>query len=197
MGIFASLIYIIVSFLSGGVLVLLSIDRIGPADLDALLSLIETTPNVRVITGLLGLLVILVCIRTIQTLIIKTQREKTIAFEGNYGQVSISLAAVEDMIKKLLLDFKELKDVKPQVTASKKGLQVVLRVVLTSYTSIPEFTAKVQEVVRSKLQNMLGLEEEMSVRVEIKKILCPETKMKKKEEVDDSEPSVPYREYKT
>jgi uncharacterized alkaline shock family protein YloU len=196
MGIFSTLIYFVVSLASGAFLILLSIDRIELDHFDALLSLVESTPNLRIITGLLGLLVILISVRTIQNSLAKVQREKTIAFEGNYGQVSISLAAVEDMIWKLLLEFKELKDVKPVVTASKKGLQTTLRVVLSSYTNIPEFTGKVQNVVRAKLQTMLGLEEEIQVRVEIKKILYPETK-KKGEEIEDSTPAVPYREYRT
>ena len=196
MGIFSALIYFIVSLASGTFLILLSIDRIELEHFDALLAVVESTPNLRIVIGLLGLLVILLCVRTIQNSLAKAQREKTIAFEGNYGQVSISLAAVEDMIKKLVLEFKELKDVKPTVTASKKGLQATLRVVLSSYANIPEFTGRIQNAVRAKLQSMLGLEEEIQVRVEIKKILYPETR-KKDEDIEDATPAVPYREYQT
>ena len=104
-------------------------------------------------TALVGLEIILRCINTIQGSIAKNQREKTIAFEGNLGQVSISLVALEDMVKKLLLEFKDFKEIKPQITASKKGLQVVLKVVLSSYVNIPEFTlriAKNDEIIHTE-----------------------------------------------
>ncbi|MBN2119448.1 MAG: alkaline shock response membrane anchor protein AmaP [Candidatus Omnitrophica bacterium] len=197
MGFFSALIYILVSFFTGGMLILISINYLQAVEFESILSLVQTMPNLRIVIGLLGLLIVLMCIRTIQNSIAKSQREKTIAFEGSCGQVSISLSAVEDMIKKLLLEFKELKDVKPHVTASKKGLQVTLRIVLSSYTNIPEFTAKIQNVVSAKLQSMLGLEEEIQIKVEIKKILYPETKVKEKTSDEDEGPNVPYRQYQT
>jgi uncharacterized alkaline shock family protein YloU len=151
------------------------------------------SPNFSIVAGPVGLLIVLMCIKNIQDSIAKVQREKTIAFEANYGQVSIGLSAVEDMIRKLLLEFKELKEVKPQVTA-KKGLQVNLKIVLSSFTNIPEFTAKIQNLVRDKLQTMLGIEEEIVIKVEVRKILYSETKAKGPV-VEEVSPTIPYRDY--
>ena len=195
MGFFSALVYIIVSFFTGGILILASLNSLNLASLENLLDIISLYPNLKIATGLIGLLIILICIRTIQNSIAKAQREKTIAFEGNYGQVSVSLSAVEDMIKKLLLDFRELKEIRPQVTASKRGLEVVLKVVLSSHINIPEFTGKIQSLVRSKLQSMLGIEEEINIKVEIRKILYSEPQIKKQE--TEEGPTVPYRDFRS
>ncbi len=194
MGFFSSLVYILISFFMGGILILISLSSFYIPQIESVLTSIYASPNLRLISGLTGLLIILICIKTIQTSLVKAQREKTIAFEGNYGPVSISLSAVEDIIKKLLLEFKELKEVRPQVTASKKGLQIILRVVLSSYTNIPEFTARIQGLVRDRVQSMLGIEEEIQIKVEIRKIIYPEPKNKKQESTQEI-PTIPYREY--
>jgi len=194
MGFFTSLIYIIASFFTGGLLIMISLGSIEYLQLENAIGLIQSSDNSRAITGLLGLLIILICIKTIQSSLAKVQREKTIAFEANYGQVSIGLSAVEDMIRKLLLEFKELKEVKPQVTASKKGLQVTLKVVLSSFTNIPEFTGKIQNLVKERLQTMLGIEEEINIKVEVRKILYSEGRAKN-QVTEEVNPSIPYRDY--
>ena len=194
MGFLCSLIYIFVSFLVGGLLILISLRSIQCGQLISSVELIQTSDYFRLITGLVGLLIILMCIKTIQNSLGKAKREKTIAFEGTYGQVSIGLSAVEDMIKKLLLEFKELKEVKPHVIASKKGLYVILKVVLSSFTNIPEFTGKIQSLVKEKLQSMLGIEEEITIKVEVRKILYSEIKAKG-QATEEITPYIPYRDF--
>ena len=195
MGFLSSFVYIVISFLSGGLLILISLNYVDTVCVENFLSLVSGDPKLRLITGLLGLWIILRCINTIRRSINKTQREKTIAFEGNLGEVSVSLSAVEDMIKKILLEFKELSEVKPQVTASKKGIRVIVKIVLASHTNIPEFTSKIQSLLRDKLQTMLGIEEEIQIKVEIRKIIYAEVKKRKQESPDEEKPSIPYREF--
>ncbi len=200
MGFLSTLAYVILSFILGGSLIFISLNYLNTVYLEKAFMFIYSDPRIRVIVGLLGLWIIIRCISTIQRSIIRNQREKTIAFEGNLGEVSVSLSAVEEMTRKLLLEFKELRDVRPHVTASKKGLLVTLRIVLSSYTNIPEFTNKIQTLVKDKLQNMLGIEEDINIKVEIKKILYNEPKPKrpekeKEQEPDQEKPFIPYRDY--
>lgn len=194
MGLLSSLIYVLASFFTGGFLILVALRSLQNINIEGVIANIQNSDYLRTITGLSGLLIILVCIKTIQNSLAKSQREKTIAFEGTYGQVSIGLSAVEDMIKKLLMEFKELKDVKPYVTASKKGLQVVLKVILSSFTNIPEFTGKIQNLVKERLQSMLGIEEEILIKVEVRKILYSDTRAKKQEDEEEN-PYIPYRDF--
>ena len=47
--------------------------------------------------------------------------------------------------------------------------------------------------IKEKLQNMLGIEEEISIKIEIRKIVYPESKKQKNKETKE-EPVVPYRD---
>ncbi|HEC68928.1 MAG TPA: hypothetical protein ENI31_01375, partial [Candidatus Omnitrophica bacterium] len=85
MGFFSSLIYITVSFFTGGLLILIALSSFYIPQIENALTTIYSSPNLRLISGLTGLLIILICIKTIQSSLAKVQREKTIAFEGNYG----------------------------------------------------------------------------------------------------------------
>ncbi len=196
MGFFASFAYIIISLFTGSFLILVSINYLKSVHIDNFLLFIHSDPKWQWVIGLTGLWIILRCINTIRHSLAKIQREKTIAYQDNLGEVSISLTALEDMIKKLLMDFKEFKEVKPQVTASKKGINVILRAILTSSTNIPEFTGKVQSIVKNKLQTMLGIEEDIQIKIDIRKILFPEQKKPKKEQsAEEGNTAVPYRDF--
>lgn len=196
MGFFSGLLYIIISFVTGSALIFVSINYLDVDYIENLLSGIHSDPLLRILTGLIGAWIILRCVNTIKNTSDQKRREKTIAYEGEFGQVTISLSALEDTIKRLLKEINGLKEVKPQVIASKKGLKVILRLVLSSTLNIPELTEKVQGIVRDKLQSMLGIEEELQIQVEIKKILFPEPKKNNKKNQDDSDDTaVPYRDY--
>jgi hypothetical protein len=66
--------------------------------------------------------------------------------------------------------FAEVKDLRPDVIASPKGLLVTLRVVLKTETDIQDFTSKLQDITRSKIQDVLGLDEQIVIRIHITKI---------------------------
>ncbi len=119
----------------------------------------QNSINLKVIIGLSGLLLLLISISFAQLILGRFQREKTIAFATSSGQVTVSLSAVEDLIKRLTGVVPEIKELRPNVIASKKGIEVDLRVILRSEASIPELTARLQEITRSKIQEVLGLEE--------------------------------------
>jgi uncharacterized alkaline shock family protein YloU len=198
MSFFSALIYMLISFLSGGVLIFLSLNELNSIYIEHLLIFVHSDPKLRILTALIGLWIILRCLNTIRNSAARKKREKTIAFESELGQVTISLAALEDTIKRLLADIKGLKEIKPQVTASKKEVKVILRMVLSSALNIPELTEKVQGIVRNKLQEMLGIEEQIKVQAEIRKIVFPEIKKVKEkgsDAVKEEDTTVPYRDF--
>lgn len=137
---------------------------------------------------LTGILVFLISIWFIQSIFGKFQKEKTIAFTTPQGYVSISLSAVEDLIKKLTTNIFDIRELKPDVIATKKGLEVYLRIVLRSATNIPDLTMRLQELVRTKIQEILGVEEPVIVRIHVAKISYLEEK-KPKEEIA---PTIPF-----
>ncbi len=107
----------------------------------------------------------------VQLSIAKLQRQKTIAFENPDGQVTVSLSAIEDFIRRSTKEMPEVKDLRSDVIAGKGRILVRARVTLWSEAHIPEVTERIQSLIRSRVQEMLsGVEEPVHVRVHVSKI---------------------------
>lgn len=187
--------YAALIILLGLILILFSADILGVGDLINTINNISYTPNLRIIIGLLGVLLILISISFANVILGKFQREKTIAFTTPSGEVTIALQAVEDLIKRMGNLIYEIKDLKPNVVATKKGIIVNIRIVLKSEANIPELTARLQDITKSKLQEVLGLEEEIIIKIHVAKIISAEEKEKLSTEPKNREPNIPFSGY--
>lgn len=159
---------------------------------------IQHYPNSYIILNLISLLMILLSMFFAQSVIGKMQREKNIAFPTSSGEVSIALAAVEDLIKKLSLQVPEVKNLRPDVVVlKKKGIVVNLRVDLRTETNIADLTERLQELVKNRIQDMLrGIDEPISVKIHVAKIISSEDKDKKKISPENKEqPIIPFSGY--
>lgn len=160
-----------------------------------LLSLLESSLNARIIVGLSGILLILISFSFAQLILGRFQREKTIAFKTSSGEVTIALSAVEDLIKRLANLIPDVKELRPDVRAGKKGIIVELRVVLKSEANIPGLTERLEEMTKSKLQEVLGIEEKVLVNTHIVKIISAEEKDRRKKELESEGPRIPFGGY--
>src|SRR3989338_4244655 len=124
--------YTLVFFLLGGLFIIISLNIIPQSSIEEILGTIYATGNIRLILGITGILLIFISIMVVQITMGKIQREKTIAFENPDGQVTISLTAIEDFIKRSLKQLPEVKELRPNVRASKKGISIINRVILFS-----------------------------------------------------------------
>lgn len=195
------LVYAITSFLVGLGMICIAYSPLNPNVVMYLNFMVHESMQTRLMFGLAGVLVILLSIKWIKGKQDLAQRQKTIAFKGANGEVTIALMALEDMIKKHLATFSELKEVRPQIVVAKKGrkkseLHVELKVVLESCYNVPELTADVQESVKAKLLNLLGIEESIYVDISIRKIISASEKKAKTLDNESIETSaVPFRDY--
>jgi len=164
-------IYILISFGLGGLLIAIAVEPSIASDTQAFLATIEYTSSMRLFVGALGVLLILFCIKLLKERRAQAQREKTIAFRNAQGEVTISLMALEDMVRKQIAEYRQIRDARPYIVAGKKGIRVTLRIVLDAAANIPELTASVQENVRARLQSILGIEENIMVNINIRKII--------------------------
>ena len=127
--------------------------------------------NLRLLFGITGVGLVLLNWVIVQLTLAKFHRQKTIAFENPDGQVTVSLSAVEDFIRRAARELPEVKDLRSDVVAGKGRIFVRARVVLWSEAHIPEVTERIQALVRSRVQEMLaGIEEPVVVRVHVAKI---------------------------
>ena len=187
--------YTFIFILIGAGLIAVSLKLVQPQDIAALLSYLHGSFNYRIITGLCGFLLMLISVSFAQLVLGRFQRERTIAFSTSSGEVTVSLSAVEDLIKRLSNVMPEIKELRPDVIATKKGILVDLKVILRSEANIPELTSRLQDITRAKIQEVLGIEEQIVVRIHVAKIISLEEKDRRKKEMLKDEPSVPFSGY--
>lgn len=163
-------VYTLIFFIIGGVLISLALDFLSSAEFINAVNFIYSDPNIKLTLGVVGAIFILGGVLTANISLGNMQREKTIAFENPEGQVTVSLSAIEDFIKKSVRQLPEVKEMRANVTASKKGISILCKATIFSDSNIPETTERVQNVVKSKVHDMLGVEETINTKIHITKI---------------------------
>ena len=154
----AIIFYSLVCLFFGFVLIVVAFNTFPVTQMEEVLEFIYVTPNIRLIMGITGLSIVFISLLIAQITSGKIQREKTIAFENPDGQVTVSLSAIEDLIKKVSRQIAEIKELRPDVIASKKGVSIINRVILFEGANIPEVTEKIQNIIKIKVQEMLVIE---------------------------------------
>ena len=161
------------------------------------LAFIHGSFTTRIILFLSGLLLILISFSFAQWILGRFQREKTIAFTTASGEVTVALSAVEDLVKRLAGIIPEIRELRPDVRVTKKGTIIVdLRVILRSEANIPELTGRLQEITRAKIQEVLGVEEQIIIRIHIAKIISLEERDRKKREPERHDTTIPFSGYR-
>jgi hypothetical protein len=100
----------------------------------------------------------------------RQERERIITFDNPLGQVTISVSALEDLVSRLAVLSPQIKEIRPDIIAGKRGIKVNVRLILRSDVNISELTAEFQEVIKRKIQDVIGREERILVRIHVIKI---------------------------
>jgi len=178
--IIAIFIYTLFFSMVGAVLIALSLRT---ASLDSMIQLMDYlvhTSNIRMGLALTGFLLIFINISIAHLSIGKLRRQRTIAFENPYGEVTLSLSAIEDYIIKLAHKMPEIKDIKSNIYVGKSGVEIAAKVVLYSEINIPKVTEKIQGAIHVRLQEMLGIEEKVTIKINVTKIVHKDKQSGKK-----------------
>jgi uncharacterized alkaline shock family protein YloU len=188
--------YAVMIMVIGLALIVFAFNLLLPADINNLLTFAQSSNNSRVVIGLSGLLLILISFSFAQIILGKFQRERTIAFSTSSGQVTISLSAVEDLIRRLAVIIPEVKELRPYVVANKKGIIVQMRVVLRSEANIPELTSRLQDITKSRIQEVLGVDEQIIIRIHVAKIVHDDKDNRKRKDFEkDERTTIPFSGY--
>lgn len=136
------------------------------------LEIAYTEERLRLVCFLVGAGLILLNLMYAELALAKFRRQKTIAFENPDGQVTVSLAAIEDFLRRTTRELPEVKELRSDVVARKGRIIVRARATLWSDAHIPEVAERIQQVVKSRVQEMLsGIEEPVVVLVHVSKIV--------------------------
>ncbi|TBR18484.1 alkaline shock response membrane anchor protein AmaP [bacterium] len=164
-------------------------------NVDSLFVYLQNSFSARLILAISGVLLIVISLSFARIILGRFHREKTMSFKTSSGEVTVSLYVVEDLIRRLTDVLPEIRDLKPDVIATKKGILVNLRVVLNWEVNIHELTEQLQETIKSKIREVLGSDEEIIIRINIAKIISREEKEKNKKNLGKDEPNVPFGSY--
>jgi len=185
--------FIFLSSLIGIILVGISLGIISQYELYSWVNkIISLNSYQQMILGWLGVFFILASINFVRRLSLHSTKEKAIVLNTDKGNIKVSLSAIEDMIRRDLSDQKEISHIRPKVLIQRKGIKVLIRAVLKSEENLSEFTAQIQEKIKSRLETLIGKEKEIFVDLEIKKIALAESGYKKEEK---EEVEIPFRNY--
>ena len=125
MNFISMLVYIVISLAVGVGLIgiSLNISSIGlKTYVDNLSLILANNFLIRTITLLLGILIILIFIRLCQKAFARSHREKTIKYDTEDGKTSITITAIEDMIKRSLEEEDLIYRIKPRILSTKRGI---------------------------------------------------------------------------
>jgi hypothetical protein len=195
--------YMIMMLFVGSFMALLAFNIISLGMLQDTVHLIYTDLSRRWILGTSAILILLLNYSFGRIITGDHKRGKTIAFYNPAGLVTVSLTAMEDLVRRVISRDPAIKDVRASVTArekrKKKRIEAVAQVALSTEVNIPELTATLQEIVKGKIQDTIGAEETVIVRVDVVKIASDRGKdkgPKNKGESLPEEATVPFFGYR-
>ena len=153
--------------------------------------------KLRIIFGLAAVTLLVTNFLFAQAISDRKLREKTIAFDNPSGRVTVSLMALEDLVRKVVLSSSsDVKEIKVNIIVSRKGrLDVFAKLTLQADVNIPEMTSVLQESIKRKIQDTVGLEEPVIVRIHVAKIAPTDVKAKSIER-PQYERSIPFQGYR-
>ncbi len=192
---FAIIFYVCVIWMTSLIVILFVLHGFEYQTIQHLLAMIYTDHNLRLIAGLIALGFILVSILLENLIYGRRRMERTIAFDNDSGEVTVSLVALEDLIKSLTYQVPEVKEIKPFLMADKKGIDAQIKLTLRSQVNIPELTSRLQDLIRRKIEETIGMEGRVNIRIHVAKMNLEETKSKRPSD-SVKDPQVPFHGYR-
>ena len=199
----AILFYVTILWVSSLCTILFTLQLLDLKLVEDFLELVYYDFNARIITGGIAIGFILISFM-LETLIYGSRkRERNIAFYNPSGAVTVSLSAIEDLIKRLISHVEEVQDVRPAVLLitqkgldkdNNKALDIDIKLVLKAEVNIPELTARLQDLVKRKIEELIGLEGKLNIHMHVVKISLDDIKARRGPLLDD--PQVPFHGYR-
>jgi len=115
------------------------------------------------------------------------RQEQYIAFENPNGEVTISVAAVEDFVYRTVKQFVEIKEVYPSIRPLNDGVSIGIQAVLWSGVNIPDVTEQIQGEVKKQVQTILGIENIADVQIKVTRIETRGTELSPKTDLFEEE----------
>ncbi len=191
--------YALIVTLTSCIVILFVAHSISFEQVEHYLRLAYQSDKIRLYAGLISGALIFLTFLFEQIISGRQQKERTIAFDNPMGRVSVSLSAVEDLVKRVGYRQPEIKELRTMILATKRGLQIEVRLTLKSEVNIPEMTGRLQEIIKNKIQETLGVDEPVNIRMHVVKFVSESEKGRRGKEAEKEtteELAVPFQGYR-
>jgi uncharacterized alkaline shock family protein YloU len=166
------------------------------------LTFVHKDPKANIISGFIVAATMVISWIFAQIIYGRQEKERTILIDNPLGRVSISVSAMEDLIRRMVVRTPQIKEIRPNIISKKKGLNIEIKLVLRSDSNIPALTAELQDMIKRKIQDLVGADERVNIRVHVVKISAESVEMKRGGRDDDDEgmgvgsQTVPFHGYR-
>ncbi len=160
------------------------------APLDQVNNLLRFLGERRALDGIAGAVFLVLGYLLLHLSLRRFSREPSMAFQNPDGEVRVAFSAIEDFIKRLVGKLTEVREMHPQVLATREGLEIYNRIVLEPNTNIPEATGRIQEIIKKYIEDVLGIKDIVAIKVLVVKIAPEESRRKRGKEEEPVLPEV-------
>lgn len=190
----AGFLYFLIMAVSGAFFICAAIDVVPSSLLTDAVDTVRSGVYPRVAAGIVGAIIILTGLMVFARTRKYKGSEKLITFQNPDGEVTVSVSAIENYVKRVARDITGITDVRATAKVGKKGISITSFVAVSAGTNIPEITENIQMTVKGKVQDMLGVEEKITVAMHVIKILKENESSTTEESEAELTASPPFRE---
>jgi hypothetical protein len=166
-----AIIYFILMAGVGATLLAVALKVLSPDKVAECLNFYAGSINMRVALGVAG--GILLSLGAIAPFRVSkgSNSSRVVKFQNPDGEVAVSLSAIEEYIRKISKEQPEISDLKCYVDINRKGIDITCAISIAASANIPEVTETMQIAVKNHLQVLIGMDEKISIKMKITRIL--------------------------
>ena len=106
--------------------------------------------------GTTGVLFICVGLIFSKNLVKRTRRDDDVVLYGKWGYVTVSVRAIDDLIRKVLRKFNVVREMQIQTEVEANRLKIVANLAVLAGWNLPELISTIQNELSERLNKMLG-----------------------------------------
>lgn len=124
--------------------------------------------------ALVGGVILLIGLRLIYLALAGRKPLGALVTRSELGEVSITVPAVENLVKQTAGQIEGIREVRPTVTARTDGVAIRLKAWVEKDINVPELAVQIQETLRSHLKEVVGLNT-ATINVEVQDVGSEQT----------------------
>lgn len=165
-------VFSVFAFLTlGSLLMMVALHVVTLDDLMRDLSTVYENPETAFQTFLIGLLFIFIGLAFAKMIIKQTRYAGGLIYTGPLGRTTVSVNAIEDVIRKVLKKYTEIIHFTLKCRGYEKKAELKIRLVIREGVFVPAFSDDLQQEIHSRLEKVLGLErQEIELYLDIRNV---------------------------